>query len=698
MKQIDDIIIENNKRNAQLEKPYNPITGEACYGERVHLHIADAPVPDTYIPVQMAKEPLVAQLLKHRSMAEMYKSHNLELTEHELEQCWIDVCEIRIKYDAEYYFARYETIEDATEEKLIPFVMNPPQREFHRMVMDDLLDDRPVRIVTLKARQHGISTYIQMLFSWVQKIKKKRWNSVVCAHQHDASKNIRSMYSRSMEYMMPIGGIKYEMSNFEGTQNIKELKERGCRIAVGSAEKPDGLRSQNAKLAHFSEVAFYPDTDKKKTGSLIASILGTLKLAPWTVIVHESTANGRGNYFETEYNRAKIGDSAYKAIFLPWFWSPIYIEEFNGEYYNSSGRKEPGTIEEFIATLSEYEKTIFNNNPSCTLEKLNWYRGKAGEMSTPAQMKQEYPSDDVEAFQDSGRPVFRYEDIEKLRPECRLPRSIGTLTSDAPPSIANVERQRRKEILSNIQFREDKEATEVVKGSDSKLINRMTQDKLWIWRHPSSLNIRDRYLVVFDPQRGITDSADWGVISVFDRMPMMSGEAPELVAQFRGHIDKDITIWIAVQIATYYNNALLVVESNTYDSQFRDDDSELIFDTIKDYYPNLYARTEADKVREGAPVKWGFNTNKKTKPLIIANFESILREDGYIERDLRALNEAHMFEVKDNGSTGAKSGQNDDILMTRMIGMYICYTMPLPRVIEESRPVVRRRATSMSDL
>ena len=181
---------------------------------------------------------------------------------------------------------------------------------------------------------------------------------------------------------------------------------------------------------------------------------------------------------------------------------------------------------------------------------------------------------------------------------------------------------------------------------------------------------------------------------------MIDGEKPEVVAQFRGHIDKDISIWIAVQIAKYYKDALLVVESNTYDSDVKDDDSELIFETIKMNYQNLYTRTPADKVREGYPVKWGFNTNRSTKPMIISNFVSVLREDGYVERDEEALNEARMYEQKENGSYGAKEGRHDDIIMTRMIGLYVVYTLPIPVIVEESeQPKVRvRKAAGMSDI
>ena len=699
-KDADHILTINAKRNEKINEIYDPITGEGCYGDRVPLTITDAPYPLIYVPAGMLNNSMIKQLSRYKSIEKLYKANKVAFDQDELHKCWIDICEIRIEYDPEYYFRMYETIEDGLTGELIPFVMNRAQRQFHKEVMQDIESNKPVRIITLKARQHGISTYIQMLFSWIQKVKKKRWNSVVCAHINDAAKNIRSMYTRSMETMIPIGGVRYTISNFDQTQNIKEVPERGCRITVGTAEKPDSVRSQNPKLAHFSEVAFYPDTDKKKTSALLSSIIGTMKLVPWTVVVYESTANGLGDYFETEYSRAKRGESAYSPVFLPWYYNPNYAEPINGSYFGFNGKKLKGSTEKFIKSMNEYEWGLFNNNEEVTLEKINWYRAKAGEMSSVSEMRQEFPSDDIEAFQDSGKPVFRSDDIEALRGDCKAPVAIGTLEADEVPQIANIEPSKRKGIMSNIRFVEDQEAMQAYNSSDVKMKLRKTQNRLMIWRHPSTLNVRHRYVVVFDPQKGISDKADWGVISVFDRMPLIDGEKPEVVAQFRGHIDKDISIWIAVQIAKYYNDALLVVESNTYDSDVKDDDAELIFETIKMHYSNLYTRTPADKVREGYPIKWGFNTNRSTKPMIISNFVSVLREGGYVERDEEALNEARMYEQKENGSYGAKEGRHDDIIMTRMIGLYVVYTMPLPVIVEESeQPKIRsRKAAGMSDI
>ena len=186
------------------------------------------------------------------------------------------------------------------------------------------------------------------------------------------------------------------------------------------------------------------------------------------------------------------------------------------------------------------------------------------------------------------------------------------------------------------------------------------------------------------------------MIAVFDRYWMMYGGKPEIVAEWRGRVDKDIAIWIAAQIAKYYNNALLVVESNTYDSDSKEDDAEFIFDTIADYYTNLYSRTPADKIKEGVPLEYGFNTNKSTKPMIKDNYVTMLREKGYVERNGMALDEARIYEQKKNGRFGAKEGGHDDILMTRMIGCHICYELQTPAVIENRPMSVSRRMVGES--
>ena len=74
--------------------------------------------------------------------------------------------------------------------------------------------------------------------------------------------------------------------------------------------------------------------------------------------------------------------------------------------------------------------------------------------------------------------------------------------------------------------------------------------------------VTDRYLTVVDIG-GRSNKADWSVIVVFDRMFMVDGGKPMVVAQWYGHCDIDRLAWRAAQIASFYNNSLLVIESNT---------------------------------------------------------------------------------------------------------------------------------------
>jgi hypothetical protein len=684
MNNTGNILSENGKRREALNSPYNPVTGEGCLGVRVRIEIEDALISTVYLPKAMMEMKVCRDLLKYGSLKRLFRSKKINPDGELLVDFWIDFCELRYRYDFEYFAVSCITIRDKITSQDVPFRLNRGQRKLLTCLERMRMDNVPIRVILLKARQWGGSTLIQLYMYWIQNIHKTNWNSVICAHVKDGSITIRAMYERAVKNMIPINGVKHTIRNYQGTQNIKEIPERGCTITVGTAVEPDSVRAQDAKMAHFSEMAFYPNTESNRTENLETSIVGSIPAEPFTLIARESTANGTGDYFYEEWEKAKRGETAFAPVFVEWFLIDIYSKEFNGYYYMNNGKPKKGTVEDFIGTMDEYEINLFNNNKECTLENINWRRLKRSEMSSEAKMKQEYPSDDIEAFQDSGLPAFRSEDVERLKKDCRKPTAIGVLVSDCPASSAKMETKRRKEILSGIKFAEDKDALEYYDSSDPKMRVRMERDRLKIWEFPDTIEkVSNRYVAVFDPQQGISESADWGVIAVFDRYWMMYGGKPEIVAEWRGRIDKDIAIWIAVQVSKYYNNALLVVESNTYDTGYRDDDAEFIFDTVADYYGNLYSRTPADKIKEGAPVKYGFNTNRSTKPMIIGGYVALIRESGYIERNREALNEARVYEQKKNGSFGAKEGKHDDILMTRMIGCHICYELPLPMIVKE---------------
>ena len=169
-------------------------------------------------------------------------------------------------------------------------------------------------------------------------------------------------------------------------------------------------------------------------------------------------------------------------------------------------------------------------------------------------------------------------------------------------------------------------------------------------------HFRYRYVVSVDIG-GTGKDSDYSSIKVADRLPMLEGGIPEIVAEWHGHIEHDLLIWKAAQIAYAYCEALLVVESNTLETEETEGDNfEYVIDEIVDFYPHLYSRTSAEQIKQGAPVKYGFHTNPSTKPMILNFLKAAMRDSLYIERSLETTFECDQFEIKEGGKkTGAQA-------------------------------------------
>ena len=144
-------------------------------------------------------------------------------------------------------------------------------------------------------------------------------------------------------------------------------------------------------------------------------------------------------------------------------------------------------------------------------------------------------------FVHSGARVFDKYKVEKLRKSCKPPKYIGEVYADADEG---------KKALQNLRFVEDR------------------QGLLHIWELPEEDEkeiVTDRYLTIVDVG-GRSNKADFSVILVLDRLFMSEGGKPVVVAQWYGHCDIDQLAWKAAQIAAFYNNSLLVIESNTLET------------------------------------------------------------------------------------------------------------------------------------
>lgn len=680
--EIDLILEENDRRNARMFAKFNPISGEGSIGERVLLEIDDFPIRRQWIPKAMLQVPLVKMLAKAGTVrALLEKLSDDDSTDFGYEKFVEQFVRVRSRFDFPFWAASLVYIKNKDVDGMpeILFRLSYPQRLLVQRLEQLRIGGKPIRLVLLKARQWGGSTTIQLYMAWLQLCHRQGLNSLIIAHQGAATDEIKDMFDRMIKaYPLSLLHALNEtyaenepkMVGVGKSGSIFRVPQRNCKVKIGTAERPDSCRGGDYALVHLSEVGLWKATDGKKPEGIVRSACGGVLYKPLTMIVYESTANGMGNFFHKEYLGASKGETQFGALFIAWFQIDWNRKTFSSEadrsdfarrlYENRlnqnamSDREEPGRYLWWL-----WEK-------GATLEAINWYIIERTKHQWHGSMASECPSDDIEAFVNSGAAVFDKYHVEKFRKDCRPPRFVGEVYAFADEG---------EDALRDLKFKEDK------------------QGQLWIWSKPDSYDpcdtedVTDRYLVVVDVG-GRSNKADWSVIVVFDRLYMIDGGKPFVAAQWYGHTDIDILAWKAAQIAAYYSDALLVIESNTLETHDRQrlldgDQSHFILNQLAGIYPNLYARKQSEEdIRQGAPRKYGFHTNVATKPMIISSLIKVIRDGLYEERDERCLKEYVSYERKANGAFGAIDGEHDDLLMTRAIGLHICFhEMEPPRVV-----------------
>ena len=675
MDYILEMLEENTRRNAEIRAPFNPVTGYGSVGVRGKVVIDDFPLREQWLPVEMLCVPLVRKIVKLGSVRSfLTDGMKIEYSDDDRLKVIQQFVRLRCRYDFPFWAATFVYIKNKGGGEDVLFRLTRPQRRFVERLENLRKMGRPIRIILLKARQWGGSTTSQIYMAWLQLVHRVGLNSLIIAHQGSASDEIKDMFDRMIkaypvELLHKLGEAyddnEPKLVGVGKSGSIHRVPQRNCKIKIGTAERPDSCRGGDYNLVHLSEVGLWKTTDGKKPEDIVRSACSGILLRPYTMIVYESTANGTGNFFQREYDAAKNGKSQFEAMFVSWFDIEQYSSPLDDIYAFAAGLYDNRNNENVTSAREECGKYLWWLwMKGATLEAINWYVQERAKYNEHASMASEYPSDDIEAFVHSGTMVFDKYKVEAFRKSCCEPRCIGDVYADGDEGIS---------ALKNLRFSGDR------------------QGLLWVWELPEIDDVEkvtDRYLTVVDVG-GRSAKADWSVIVVFDRLFMADGGKPVVVAQWYGHCDIDLLAWKAAQIAAFYDNSLLVIESNTLETHDKErdvdgDQSQFILNQIKDIYPNLYARRQSEEdIRNGLPRKYGFHTNIATKPMVISSLVKVIRENLYIERDRRCLDEYLTYEKKQNGAFGAVTGKHDDLLMTRAIGLHICFhEMPLPKFVK----------------
>lgn len=735
-REVQQMLFENAKRLKYLEADYNPITGEGAdirhpstngqiyYRKRVE--IPDHIIPVEWLPYEARKNQLYKLVLKHGSIYE-YIRQELDM---DPEDCIIQfvqrsLIEIRYRTDPLCWFYNEwrikdkrgqtenlyiktkaeEIAEDSEDEddieislpdedsSLIPFKLNCAQLRLLAVLERQRLNGMPIRIILAKCRQWGGSTLIQAYAAWIQLMLKNSWYSVIVGQVASTAKKIHMMYEKAIGQYSPWllklpSTEKLRFSQYGRSANDFRITygsasnpktARDAVVTIGTYENSDSLPSADIAVAHFSELGLWKTTEGKTPEDVFKSVAGGIGPFPLTMIASESTPRGSGNFFAEEYHRAKNGDSAYEAVFISPAFNPYDIVDVTNKkgfarwiIENKERRDNPDEIfghkGKRCRVSGMYIYKMWELGSS--LENIMWYLLKHLELSRHSDMASEAPIDDIEAFSNTDSLAFDMYDIEEMEQrDVREPAKVGDIYSDY---------RMGKEVLTGYRFEEKASGT------------------MKIWEEPNPVQMTHQYIVIVDIG-GRWKKADWSVIRVLDRSDLATGGMEKTVLMWHGHVPHDWLAWKAVQVAIWYNNALLVFESNTLETkdQNRDveegDQLEYILDVIGRVYRNLFRRKSKkneDVKKKGGSWKFGFHTNRETKPQIVDYLDDAIRNKNYIERDAGTVGEYKTYERID-GVYAAMPGCKDDRLMTAGIGLLISrspkYGMRTPRIIQRTQ-------------
>lgn len=679
----NDILAENERRWQRLRAEYDAVTGEGIEDltgiKRVKLEIADFATPVQWVPEAMMQNKLVKEIAKAGSIEKYIAKKKWKYGAPDTLEIERRLRRIRHKYDFLYWAYFCIKIRHKQLKKRVRFILNLPQLIAFAKCEEMRARGVPISLIILKARQWGGSTFCFFYQVWLM----FKWNEfhsfAIAAHTSSASETILTMLKRSIkDYPAWDLGLPDEtelrLAPADNTGHAFVIKDQNGRqvlegfIYVGTAEKPDTLRSKDINGAHYSEVGLWPDTDAKKSEDIIADIEGGMTDDADTMRAMESTAKSPDDYFASQWHECDDGKGGYTQVFIPSrdiVFDTRKIDNMREFVEWLVGHKDDDKPDGKWRDSGKYYWWLWEIGS--TLEHINWYRYRRLRLSF-AKMCNEAPETPEQAFFTAGNHVFDPFLVAAKAKKCREPVYVGDLVADG---------LKREAALQNIRFIEN------------------STGNLRVWEMPDDSPVANRYLVVLDPRRGASDGADPACITVFDRLLMMSDFGldgrPGVVAEMNYKADPDLQAYDAMRLAEWYGHAKLVIESNTMETMNEERNSgidafEYIMDIVGSLYDNLYMRSAPEEdVQGGVKYKWGFQTNRSTKPKIINFMKECLKDNLWDEPSQLCCAQMSSY-MEDHGKTDAEKGKHDDVVMSRAIGLWICYKeMPLPEWIKNEQ-------------
>ena len=242
---------------------------------------------------------------------------------------------------------------------------------------------------------------------------------------------------------------------------------------------------------------------------------------------------------------------------------------------------------------------------------------------------QEYPQSPEEAFAKSGRVAFPYDMLtdcfHDIEPYARYEWVIGQGAT----------------LLAEDQWAQ----IEVIQWKPPTVVRDENRRPKW----------KPNYVVAADVAEGL-EHGDFTYVTVWD------ASTGEQVVSSKSSIPVSYLDELLLWLAEEYHTGLIIVERNAMgilpiDRLYRDH-----------WYPRLYRMDSFAQIHvaDRTP-RYGWRTDKATKPKMVNDFHRALIEGTVLLHDKDFLIEAQTFVADGKGSYGATEGNHDDVIMGSLI-------------------------------
>lgn len=334
---------------------------------------------------------------------------------------------IHTRFNTEFpFFAKHNLRIRTKGGEIQSLVLNDAQVYLHQRIEQQIQATGKARIIILKGRQQGCSTYVAGRFYWkTTRLAGKA--TFILSHQAETTDKLFQMVQRYHDNCPEPAKAKTDV------ENRRRLLFSGLNSEyyVGTAGNEEVGRGGTVQYLHASEAAFYPPNS-----GFSAGLLQSVPDMPGTEVIIESTANGMDSLFYVMCMDALAKKGEFELVFIPWFWQKEYVKTPPNDFV-----PEPDEVK-----LAQIFKLSW--------EQIYWRRIKIVELRSIKKFQQEYPCTIEEAFITSGESLIPSIKISEARKSQLIDKDAPLImgVDPAPLGTSAIAFRRGREMMQSFQY------------------------------------------------------------------------------------------------------------------------------------------------------------------------------------------------------------------------------------------------------